>query len=330
MSNQPSRPRRQHTIPRFFLSGFCQDGTEIVWRHDKDSPNPIPLSINDASVIKDFYSYEGFDDPEFIEKVLSRVENNSPAAIAELIAGTPLTPLQREHVALFVGTMYARMPAFREYFEIMLGEAELGKAYDARGNPAAFAEAARLLQLRTGVRVNTPEELFKVAMGKKRPRYNQVGSLQGLLSMTSSLSRILINLHWRVLEVSGQTDLATSDSPVLYCDYSKGEDERFECEFGGRSVIIQMALDRKHLLECAQNLSYKSREFGEVEVIEVNRMTALGASRYVYSSSKNHSVGQLVQEYKGETVGFKQMLRTASDGAVESYCPRRRHPRHET
>jgi hypothetical protein len=49
------RTKRQHTVSKFYLRGFANE-TGSVMRYDVEERQSVPLSVNDASVIKDFYT----------------------------------------------------------------------------------------------------------------------------------------------------------------------------------------------------------------------------------------------------------------------------------
>jgi hypothetical protein len=54
MSSKP-RSRRHHTVPRFHLRGFASDAGQLR-QIDLNSGRQTLVSIDDATVIKDFYT----------------------------------------------------------------------------------------------------------------------------------------------------------------------------------------------------------------------------------------------------------------------------------
>lgn len=75
----PKPKRRHHVNPRFYLRAFEITNEEgYLWRYDSATGDALKLSIDDASVQRDYFSHvneDGLRDTEMIENFVADVEN---------------------------------------------------------------------------------------------------------------------------------------------------------------------------------------------------------------------------------------------------------------
>lgn len=104
------RSRRQHTVSKFYLRAFADD-SGIVRRIGVPSREPVDLSINNASVIKDFYSVRLPDGSmsDVFEKAFADVEGGAAAAHKGLLKGQwPLHGDARMDLAAWIALQHLR------------------------------------------------------------------------------------------------------------------------------------------------------------------------------------------------------------------------------
>ncbi|MCP3996472.1 MAG: DUF4238 domain-containing protein, partial [bacterium] len=92
------RIKRHHTVSRFYLRGFA-DEADRVRRIEIPGKTSVTLSIDNASVVKDFYTIilpDGSPSDAF-ERAFSSVESGAASALRSILSGQwPLVGKERE------------------------------------------------------------------------------------------------------------------------------------------------------------------------------------------------------------------------------------------
>lgn len=107
--------RRQHVVSRFYLKGFA-DHREQLRRVLLPGDRSHLSSINDASVIKDFYTVELSDgtQTDLFERIFSEVEYPASVALRAVRDGAwPLDEVQKSHLAGWIALQHLRAEAVR-------------------------------------------------------------------------------------------------------------------------------------------------------------------------------------------------------------------------
>jgi len=110
--------RKHHILPRKYLERFSKDNR--IWVLDFETKKQNNLHLEDAAVIKDFYTVKTINSQEddlIEQKFLSDIEGKCDQAISEAISkhtfskGEPWVLL-----ANYIALMYFRTPLFRQIF----------------------------------------------------------------------------------------------------------------------------------------------------------------------------------------------------------------------
>lgn len=109
--------RRHHTVPKFYLSRFANDRDQVI-RVPLPGDVRSTVSINDASVVKNFYLLETskgvFTDA--IEDALSEIEGEAATAFRAVVdlGQWPPTDEHRRALATWAATQHVRVPRIRQ------------------------------------------------------------------------------------------------------------------------------------------------------------------------------------------------------------------------
>lgn len=105
--------RRHHTVPRFYLRGFAEQQRIATVR--LPGVKRFVQSINDASVVKDFYTIAGHEDgDDAIEQSLSEVEGETAEIFRAITRGVwPLPSDDRMALGYFLALQVTRLPVQR-------------------------------------------------------------------------------------------------------------------------------------------------------------------------------------------------------------------------
>jgi hypothetical protein len=110
------RARRQHLVSRFYVHGFATDDRQIR-RVTLPGDSPVPMSISDASVIKDFHTVTLPDGSksDMFERWFADLEHPAATALADVQAGTwPLPAGEREALAAWIALQHLRSKSVRD------------------------------------------------------------------------------------------------------------------------------------------------------------------------------------------------------------------------
>ena len=149
------KPKRRHHInPRFYLRAFqAPDAEGYIWRYDTESGEILKLSIDSASVKRDYYSHvneDGLRDTEFIENFISNIESEVAPVFKKIIAASDLTDNltdeERLNFSYFVSLSWLRSPANRRQTAEFLGALVKSTSYAVGSDPKRYLQSYRRME----------------------------------------------------------------------------------------------------------------------------------------------------------------------------------------
>jgi hypothetical protein len=110
--------RRQHTVSRFYLKGFAAEGRTLTRVPLGDPSGAHPVSVSDATVMRDFYSVERGDGTldDFFERAFGEVEGEAAPALRRALDPASPWPLDKDDkavLALWVALQHLRSESIR-------------------------------------------------------------------------------------------------------------------------------------------------------------------------------------------------------------------------
>ena len=219
-----SRTSGQHTIPHFYLKGFSKayggrasksrkKGREIGTVRLESNTRKL-FSTKDATVVKNFYTMTGMDDPYAFESALASLEELAAPVFRKILDGNvwPLESGDREILATFIAAQEVRVPSHRRFLDGMATElARLRLIYMGRGG------VARHIQETGGVAPSEKEidEIFDL-VSEESGRTLKVSTNHHIAQIVNLIDKNLkyyVARPW-VLFRFDTGSLITSDSPV--------------------------------------------------------------------------------------------------------------------
>jgi hypothetical protein len=208
--------KRHHYLPRFFLERFCRDGLVSVYDRETDEfRRQQPLN---TAVIKDYYAFktEEHDKNLEVEELLSRIESGARPVLQKVDACEELSREDREHLALFVGFLAARVPDFERSFSELVDKAvklvtqqlfrtpehtkELLDRYERDTPDAAPIDRDKLQQfIADGEYTVTPHRNYVLAT---------------MLQIAMQQSSLIADMDWWVIRAPAKKAFVLSDAPL--------------------------------------------------------------------------------------------------------------------
>lgn len=116
MVKRRQQVRRQHVVSKFYLKGFAAEEKRLV-RVAVDTGEGAPLSVNDATVIKDFYSVDLGDGQldDYFERQFGLVEEAAASALRSVVGSVwPLRGEERDALATWIALQHFRSEGIRD------------------------------------------------------------------------------------------------------------------------------------------------------------------------------------------------------------------------
>ena len=137
--------RRHHFVPQLFLRRFALAPNEEnpqLWALDAASGASSHTGIKNLAVVTDYYRTTAAvsGDPDQVEQLLAQIEAEAADPLRKLLAGEPLTPMERLNFAFFVCVQYSRTPRGRQRTVTAI---ESFASMQAEGNVLTQGEAIR-------------------------------------------------------------------------------------------------------------------------------------------------------------------------------------------
>ncbi|MEK6476008.1 DUF4238 domain-containing protein [Catalinimonas sp. 4WD22] len=112
-------PRRHHYVPRYYLKGFSNPNSNLVWTYSKRSKK-APFSTNpiNVAVERDFYKlnlYEGENDVSALEKYFAEeVETPVNITLDKISEKKKINTEEKKDLSFYIYALYRRVPAAKE------------------------------------------------------------------------------------------------------------------------------------------------------------------------------------------------------------------------
>lgn len=285
-----STAKRHHYLPQFFLRGFCQGSRFYVFDQQRNEGR-LATPLNTA-VIGYYYSYVDEEGArvEEVESDLARLESRARPVFDAFSDRDAISPEQRCYMAVFLGFLACRTPAFERTLdetltglaEVMLRKNLLQPNADDLFESSAAEIADYLDSGRFGLRAHSNERISQ------------------MIEQAPKLGRSFVTSDWTVLLTSESNAFVTSDNPFVCAQASRSEDGGFQ-EFGMASpeVPTYFPLSSRQCLVMSGSggtLSYGGATKGQVR--SINLATVAESERLVVGRDEAQ-VRSLVRRARG-------------------------------
>ena len=204
--------KRHHTVPRFYLDGFAQEGQLVTVR--LPGTKRFRQSTRNASLRTEFYTIPELEEPDAFEKGLSDIESDAAAALRTIVSDGiwPLDPDTRTKFAIFLAVQFLRGPDQRrsmEQISAIATQVEIGVG--GRKSVESWAAAKRGVNLTS----EQADRLWAAAIQPGGPPMKLTARAH-IEQINVALPQILKYFRgrpWRLVRFSRRS-LLTGDTPV--------------------------------------------------------------------------------------------------------------------
>lgn len=208
--------RRHHTVPRFYLSRFANGSDQLRRTSLADPENSHIVSVQDATVIKDFYLVQNEDGnlDDRVEDLLAMIEGEGADGFKNLFDRDewPISLETRWQVAHWIALQYLRGPAQRqminEIYDVgfkldvaVQGREGMRRALDFKATAKATEE-----EVDSAVLDFSDTESFYIEAHPNEHIKSMLDNLEGI-------TRTIYTRAWTIIRFERRT-LLLSDHPV--------------------------------------------------------------------------------------------------------------------
>jgi hypothetical protein len=259
------REAKDHTVPKFYLNGFADRSLDkgdarYVWVYEKGKSEIRKASTREVAHERDFYHVirpDGTEDKSTVDDKLKQLESDASGAFRVMYEDGDLDRDDRLMLALFIATMYLRVPKVR------------GKIQDSLDHKIEtdqrFADAGEFSQDSSFWKGVADWTWFEM-----------------LSDTTIKIARILLEMKWTSMRSLDIHAFVTSDNPVFLCPGLLQSDTRLSFPISSKLTILASWDKRSPGLLVASDR----------DTVSINRQTISSASRFVYASFESQSFNE--------------------------------------
>ncbi|CNF40997.1 Uncharacterised protein [Yersinia enterocolitica] len=216
MSNKQAK-KNQHYVPQSYLRRFTVNGEKsLIWSFDKKANKFLK---NTSSINKicceDYYYYqldeEGNINHTKLEDVISEIEKIGNDILNEIIgmSSMPYISLQLEkkgRLAVYIGLMLTRGPAFRDAIHEMYGML-------AKVGLRQLYESGKLDSMPVALKTLIDDKGLEAVI---QPSIHKIVSLEPMVQTAQGIGLSLLQKRWALWASAEGSKFITSDVPVVF------------------------------------------------------------------------------------------------------------------
>lgn len=297
-----SRTKKQHIVPRFYLSKFCDPGG-LVWTYS-GLGKPRGAKPEATAVETNFYSPIGANGERFdeAEKLLAHIEGNAAPLWENLCAGKVLAGEERQHIALFLAAQYLRSPSIIRVGAELRGSLVHQTAQFMASHKEAHDDSVDNYEEETGQKISL-EERENMREFMSDPNNFSINVLRSaglpMLGGIGTLANFFLNMKWVVGRSKAQ-HLITSDSPVTRISNPTTHSPMYgDGAFANKTVVVSFPLTPTRIILLMWQGEEDERvvEIPKTMARKLNGIRAMQAERFVYASESDFGITKLCEKW---------------------------------
>jgi|SRR5208282_5319428 len=317
---------QQHVTPQCYMRGFRDPGVDArmgaqVWAVDLKNETIKGKSPKGIAAISDYYKIQLSPDQEpnqIFESELGRIESNAAPLLVRLRDGCcRLSDSERSWLAVFMASLHARTPSSRQNIDT-LAQKMVESVFKRKVRASDFSHSFREANRGRDISDARIEQLQRLLI---KPRIIPEFSLEQVLTITSTLARMIFEMCWRFTIPPIGKHFITNDNPVVWYDGSAPAPLRHA--LASRNTILLFPVGP----EVALVGSWSDRPDGydriDDKVTEsINQWIVSSADRWIIAARRDEAASSLCQwravKNRGVTLGPLQLE------TFEADCPQSR------
>jgi hypothetical protein len=279
--------KRQHYIPKFYLSGFALEKAKpYLWIYEKGISGVKKASVNDIALEKEYYAYlkpDGQKDTDSFENYLAGKETLVAPILIKIQNFLKINEQEKAIMSEFISLMMTRIPKYKDE---KLAD-RLDKSFDS------------IYKTITDPFIIYNENFKYVLYNNNTIRsVKSKISLDTIASLSKQLAPYIYKMMWEFLIANSDIKYITSDNPVYFCRPPYEKEPPFTFGLSNKNIEVTFPISKEIALLCSwKKDSQAFRKANNNSIRMVNRRAVIAAKRFVYSSTANEGIRKLIDKY---------------------------------
>ncbi|MCH7770511.1 MAG: DUF4238 domain-containing protein [Bacteroidetes bacterium] len=210
-------PKRQHYLPKFYLSGFTRDG--LFWVYDRNKNEFRKQTPINTAIEKDYYSFTDKNGKKntSIEKILADVEGRIVPVINKIKRQEKINDDDKGIMSLFLSILKYRVPEFEKLSNEIaqkMSEFMMKNIINSREQAAIMMKQ---YEKDTGKTIDiSPDVLYEYTQNAQfNIMVDKNTILKQMLDNSIRNTGWLYNMNWVVLNAPKKASFLTTDNPFV-------------------------------------------------------------------------------------------------------------------
>lgn len=279
-------PRRHHYIPRYYLKGFSNPSSDLVWTYDKFnekasfSTNPINIAVE-----KDFYKlnlYEGKKDTIALEQYFAEEVETPVNIILDKISEKRRINLEEKFkLSFYIYALYRRVPAARER----------AKDFLPKVANSMLSETSQMIDSHFSHYNDEKKKILRdIAKSFISEQEANPSPLFLKPIQTSNALPAMMDMNWYFL-YTNEDHFLTCDNPV-FIHKSRGLSQGEFTLPIRKDIALWATSQKKYQKDNSFQLAHSQM------IKEMNRRTIKNATNYIYSSKNEDWITKILNKGK--------------------------------
>jgi hypothetical protein len=293
-----SASANHHYVPKLYLKGFADNG--ILWVHEKGKA-PRKSKPKDEAHRDNYYSHSdrGYVD-DSVEKMLGKAESLVAPVIRKL--ANPqfrMSPIQRSELYMFIAMMFVRVPAYREFLDLLAARFMKAHSQEEARNADKFYASMKRFESDTGESVGDYEKLREFLLSEAYTvSQNSAGyNLRMALESSLTVSAVLeTEYKYDVLYAPADLFFMTCDNPVMTLQPGAGEMAFMGGGIGRPDTQVLFPLNKRACLRLHRRGRNGQEAVKESRTKQINDVVMAYAQQYLYAPRGYRRISRMFQE----------------------------------
>lgn len=301
-----SRTKKQHFIPRFYLSNFVDDAG-LVWTHDSQQDSLRRTSPEKTGFETNIYTPvdEDGNRVELIETTLAEIESCAAPILNKLSSCEALDPVEKSDFSAFLATMFARSPS-----QLRQNAGFFGAT--AHRVVSAWLESQYRKKEKAGKLTNSDRKHHELIQNGD----NFIMNVDRRIGLTGfghveNLASIMASMRWS-FEISDDQQLLTSDNCVHWLNAGGPAPANSPYGFGLRhqQAVIPFPLTPKIMLrlDWVDGADWKRHRLDKQRAKLANKYQAQYKERYLFFQERDEGFRKLGMKHRTVAQNIKTSL----------------------
>lgn len=298
MGTKPQNGTDHHYVPRFYLNCF-KSKTKALWIYEKGAVEPRESTPKAEGCHKNYYAFADFGElDDSAEHMLETLE----CLVAPIFHNLRrrehrMSAVEVGHLFAFMGVMFARVPAYREYRNRLISNEMKLYAQKMMKQPGVFEKFLKYYEVERGRQLANSEEVRKAVLeGKFDLEQNSTAmNLVFIFRDAQEIGKVLVSEYsYDLYYAPAGSFYVTGDNPIVTITPQDSGNAMIGPGFSWPRTQVIFPLNKR---VCA----ILRREGGERKIdatpqkfAEINRLLMFAAQKQLYAAENS---ANLIREF---------------------------------